>query len=393
MAALATVLNINAKTIHWITFIDTTDPNVGEYDVVGREVLYNRYINLINAALDEKGYNHVIHDYYGARTSPENCKSVVENLSTDPDDLIMFYYIGHGARAYNDETRWPQMALAQHYDNKLVPLNWVHTTLKNKPHRLLVTIGMCCNSETNISPKIRPMFTANYGNTYMTDKASDNIAQLFLGQKGDVLLSSSSPKEPSRAIPISEEKAMDVFTCVMALGLSSLMEGEIPADWDTFFECVGTTVNHTINEFYGENQIPQWESNLSSAEVPGNSVAQTAPTPAPTKEEVTKQTTTSEDESSDERDNVLNWLNTSFNLMLNRQLSDERRIDLAEAFLSKLPGTEIQVRTLGQDSNVVVGRQNLEDFVGRLATSRVLRSVAVAGMTDDGICVREIYQQ
>ena len=40
-----------AQTIHWLTFIDTKDENVGEIDILGRKVLYGRYINLINAAL------------------------------------------------------------------------------------------------------------------------------------------------------------------------------------------------------------------------------------------------------------------------------------------------------------------------------------------------------
>lgn len=395
IATLATMLSINAKTIHWITFIDTTDPDVGKWDVLGREQLYNRYINLINAALDEKGYNHVLHDYYGARTSPENCKSVVENLSTSPDDLIMFYYIGHGVRAYNDATRWPQMALAQDYDSKLVPLSWVHSTLKNKPHRLLVTIGMCCNSEANISPKSAPTFTANYGNTFMSNEASENIARLFLGQKGDILLSSSSPKEPSRAIYIdnNREKAMDVFTHILTEIFSKIMDGSITPDWDTFFKYVGDRVNTIVNECYHENQIPQWESNLGSAEVPDNSVAQQSSTPVPTSEEIARQQTSSDNESTDERDKIINWFNTSFNLMLNRQLSDEKRVDFAEAFLSRLPDTDIQVRTLGQDSEVVVGRQSLEDFVGRLTTSRVLRGVSVAKINERGIFVREIYQQ
>ena len=45
----------NAQTIHWLTFIDTTDPQVGEIDVNGRKVLYNHFVNVINAALQEKG--------------------------------------------------------------------------------------------------------------------------------------------------------------------------------------------------------------------------------------------------------------------------------------------------------------------------------------------------
>ena len=58
---LITVMS-QAQTIHWLTFIDTKDENVGEVDVLGRKVLYGRYINLVNAALASKGYTAKIYD-------------------------------------------------------------------------------------------------------------------------------------------------------------------------------------------------------------------------------------------------------------------------------------------------------------------------------------------
>ena len=77
---LVTVVS-QAQTIHWLTFIDTKDENVGEVDVLGRKVLYGRYINLVNAALASKGYTAKIYDYYDTRLSPENCLSNLPFLS------------------------------------------------------------------------------------------------------------------------------------------------------------------------------------------------------------------------------------------------------------------------------------------------------------------------
>lgn len=37
-----------AQTIHWLTFIDTKDENVGEIDILGRKVLYGRYPQIRN---------------------------------------------------------------------------------------------------------------------------------------------------------------------------------------------------------------------------------------------------------------------------------------------------------------------------------------------------------
>ena len=41
----------NAQTIHWLTFIDTEDANVGKLDVTGRNVLYSRFVNVVNAEI------------------------------------------------------------------------------------------------------------------------------------------------------------------------------------------------------------------------------------------------------------------------------------------------------------------------------------------------------
>ena len=82
MAAILAV-SANAKTIHWITFIDTTnkmidamgvDHGVGEIDKNGRKVLYAHFIDVVNAALAEKGYVVDKQDYWDVQTNPINCK-------------------------------------------------------------------------------------------------------------------------------------------------------------------------------------------------------------------------------------------------------------------------------------------------------------------------------
>ena len=95
---LFVILVTTAQTIHWITFVDTTDRRVGKLDVNGHEVLYNNFINDVNAALAEKGYESDIQDFVGENVSPANCKSAVELLRVSPEDIIVFYYIGHGGR-------------------------------------------------------------------------------------------------------------------------------------------------------------------------------------------------------------------------------------------------------------------------------------------------------
>lgn len=200
---LFVILGTTAQTIHWITFVDTTDRRVGKLDVNGHEVLYNNFINDVNAALAEKGYESDIQDFVGENVSPANCKSAVELLRVSPEDIIVFYYIGHGGRPntgseHIEQHPYPQLYLAQEDGKKCIPLEWINNTLKAKGARLTVTIGMACNSLDNtMVVKTGPTFSANYGTARINDNKLSRIQELFLGVKGNVIATSALPTQSS----------------------------------------------------------------------------------------------------------------------------------------------------------------------------------------------------
>lgn len=53
MLCLLWSTGVYAKTIHWLTFIDTMDRNVGEIDKSSRQLLYSRWIDLVNSTLKD----------------------------------------------------------------------------------------------------------------------------------------------------------------------------------------------------------------------------------------------------------------------------------------------------------------------------------------------------
>ena len=50
-------IGVNANTIHWITFINRGDPNVGALGINTRCVLYDCFINTVNSEVSQYGYN------------------------------------------------------------------------------------------------------------------------------------------------------------------------------------------------------------------------------------------------------------------------------------------------------------------------------------------------
>lgn len=386
-----------AQTIHWLTFIDTKDENVGEIDILGRKVLYGRYINLINAALATKGYTAKIYDYYDSRLTPENCKAAVQNLRCQPNDIIMFYYIGHGGRAINDKsTVYPQMCLGQFSNERMVPLDWVYNQLKSKGARLSVTIGMCCNSESRgLTSKIAPQFSPNNGNTYMTDTEAARIQELCLNYKGNVLVTSASPGQTSVCAE-SNLGYFDTYTNVLVHAFDALQKGELTPSWDALL----AETKSTVNEVTKNRQTPIFETHVTKVSAP----QQTAQKEAPKKENVEKpapkQKENSSEESTEEQSaqELFNKIATIYDYLADTSIHEDDRIDMEQWFTQTYGTLFSEVKVLSQDNDCIIDRSTFEDFNGRVATSRLLRKVAVCGAIKGAngklaLAVKEIYKK
>ena len=386
-----------AQTIHWLTFIDTKDENVGEIDILGRKVLYGRYINLINAALASKGYTANIQDYYDSRLSPENCKKAIQNLHCQPNDIIMFYYIGHGGRAINDKsTVYPQMCLGQSYNERMIPLDWVYNQLKSKGARLTVTIGMCCNSESRgLTSKIAPQFSPNNGNTYMTDQEAARIQELCLSYKGNVLVTSASPGQTSGCAE-SNLGYFDTYTNVLVHIFDALQKGELAPSWDALL----AETKSTVNEVTKNRQPPIFETHVTKTSAP----RQTAKKEAPQQENIEKPTSKQEGSTSDENaeeqtaQNLLNKIATIYDYLTDTSINEEDRIEVEQRFTQTYSDEISEVKVLSQDNDFVIDRSSFEDFNGRVATSRLLRKIAICGYLKGtsgkiALVVKEIYKK
>lgn len=410
----------NAQTIHWLTFIDTTDPNVGKIDVYGRQMLYGYFINEVNAALESKGYKSDIQDFYGARVTPENCKDAVEMLSiTDPDDITVFYYIGHGVRPATDsdymkEHPYPQMCMAQHYEDKFIPLEWVDEQLSSKGARLSVTIGMCCNSiGSNVSVKDEPNFCPNYGATYLSSNKIKRIQELFLNMRGHIIATSSSPIQTSGCVQVDGPQPCHP--------LLAMQNPQWFRDWYSFaiccfFQTQLDKYDKTLNwdDFLG--MISGFvDSNTRGAQTPIYDIYPAKPIPQPVvpvkpkpatekqleatqKKQVPSETIQKGDEGS--RD-WINELTNHLSTLINVSLADSERQALEMSLNEKLFAENAVVKFFAQDSNTVIDKADVSDWLGILATNpngRIIKVIVEEGTFDANkkiktLKVREIYKQ
>lgn len=391
LTILSTMLTawVHAKTIHWLTFIDTTDPKVGSWDANTRMILYPRLVNIINATLAEEGYETNIVDVHGYATSPQKCKNVVTNLQCGPDDIVVFYYIGHGTENTN-VSKYPLMLLASDNPNTTIPLTWVHDALKSKGARLTISIGMCCNARQGAQGKEAPAFSVNYGNANIDEETSECIKKMFLEYKGDIIATSSSPNESSWTYYDQALGKTDFFTYYLIdQFINDLPNRSKPKQtWEHMFSGIKENVSKGVLNcpgiqlrYPGSTQTPIWECQLVS-------IDRNAPTPPvpPVVDKENKEIT-----------EARNSLDKIFAFISSANADERERYKMAQKVEQSFPNNLI-VKTISQDGNVIVQKEPISVFLGRISTSRILMGVFVADINITNgrvtaLSVREVYKK
>jgi hypothetical protein len=188
-----------AATFHAIIFANTEDEGIGcIYDVVNIGAFLRDAQKETGMALKAKVFLTV------SATNPEKLASIkkwaevvdgwsktildkeFKALAPGKDDIVFFYYSGHGGRMSSKKGRWPDMALQS---DQLVDLAYPMDLLAKKPvqPRLAISLGDCCNSymDRSVAPATR------------SAKDSSGLKNLFLNYTGVVVASGSEPGQYS----------------------------------------------------------------------------------------------------------------------------------------------------------------------------------------------------
>ncbi len=120
-------------------------------------------------------------------------KSIL-GLTCGAEDIVVFYYTGHGFNLTKYAGNFPIMAIDTTGDGNF-PLMLIHEELMKKKARFCLTIGDCCNKviDENV-PQDRSMVKGTACNPAI-------FRQLFLQQRGGVIAASSKRGQVSGAAP------------------------------------------------------------------------------------------------------------------------------------------------------------------------------------------------
>ena len=130
----------------------------------------------------------------GKDYNKENVEKELKNLSPGPNDIVVFYYSGHGFRKPKDNRRFPYIDLRPKPDGTYMvnSLNMedIYESIKKKGARLNLVMSDCCNTEVTASNAIGTPVARKKG-LLMTYNL-ENCRTLFLNPKPVSILATAA---------------------------------------------------------------------------------------------------------------------------------------------------------------------------------------------------------
>ncbi|MCY7351675.1 MAG: caspase family protein [Cytophagaceae bacterium] len=190
-----------AQTVHVLIVADTQDPVLHKACAYDVEVMHRQAVQIAAAVKYRLSEQIISDDDFNRKRLDE----VLVELTPQPEDIVIFYYTGHGYNLSNRTSRFPILRLEKNGSKNLQNLSLlaVHNLLKNKKPRLCITLGDCCN---NVASNTRGMVNKRIspkGLILNNDSLNAAYRKLFLDVKGDALIASSAPPQQSCAHPDS----------------------------------------------------------------------------------------------------------------------------------------------------------------------------------------------
>jgi hypothetical protein len=240
------------STIHFILFTDTEDSRVGSSCGETNKFFMNTFVPKLknNSGMNVKTYYYSGNNNY----TLANLNSIISNLSTGPNDVVFFYYAGHG---YNrGRSNYPTITFGISGDpieNRQKDLIDIYSALRSKQHRLLVVMAESCNKIYQSRNDVR--VASLIGNFMIGEDFNRHFIELFRDASGDYLMSSSSNNQLSHLATGQP----GFFTCGFRDAFSEVTSTAFTgiATWSEIFKRTITKTKDSAYEI-GEIQVPQW---------------------------------------------------------------------------------------------------------------------------------------
>lgn len=231
-------------TLHAILCIADHESDIGEAGLADMRSISN-WLDQISQNTGMP-LNKILLTGTGSNLTQSALTNTIAGLSVNSNDVILFYYTGHGAANENPGgSKWPLMAFL---NDELVDYAVISEQVKAKGARFVITMADCCNNYS-YQAKHTPFVPKGGSNGFQT---------LFLQQRGHIVMSAASKGEFSLG-------GIDggMFTNQFLSAFYSNASSDSPS-WQTIMQQAsqmlgGTDENGSLTVFH-----PQYDMNVSA---------------------------------------------------------------------------------------------------------------------------------
>lgn len=365
------------QTFHAIIFANTKNDNIGQ----SVQVDYDRMLLETKTVAKSIGYSLKKYTYYGTAMSfnRDNLDRVIDGLSCGPQDIVFFYYSGHGGRAMNEDTNFPEMCLfVNEVDfvgmHQYYSLHDVYTRLLKKKPRLVIAMGDLCNSTMTWYEK--PTKSASQGPSELSKGTCEVYRNLFLDVTGGFIMASSKPKVTSTCLVSGSNPQRHLggnFTHYFLENLQNSVSHDVDLGWNELLDkVIVCTQRHLVKDDDKclVPQTPVYKNELTKVEIstPIPPIVISPQPPLPSNDEVTNQ-----------QDQIAYLLSK----VCNSKLDKMERIRNIMPALEPFSSVHARIQVVGADSRTLVNTTNIQHYLNYLSIATQLLEISVVDLKKD----------
>lgn len=194
-----TTVNNNNTTgkskMHLLLVINTDIGDIGQSCAVGQRVMEVEFREIAKTV----GMPFEKYIINGEKFTRDNVERTIKNMQVGANDVVIFYYSGHGFRWSNQTDRYPQLDMRySEYmpltEKTSLPLSAAARAITDKGGRLNLILSDCCNSDIGRNQMNSTTFMASRS---FQGAEVEKLKKLFVSSRGTIMITGSSPGEYS----------------------------------------------------------------------------------------------------------------------------------------------------------------------------------------------------
>lgn len=346
-----------AQTLHSLIVGATDDFKIGKgitRNLINMNKIIQDVVGVLDCEFEQEIFDH-------SKCTKANVTNWINNLDIDPEDVVFFFYSGHGGRALNDTDIFPQMCMNDPSNQALyLPVSHVEDMISKKKPRLAIIITECCNSE-NPGIKIKPLFAMST-DEYSSVKEYDAKAlrDLFFNTKGIVKISSSKPKEYSWIYDSTDAYGGGMFVNNFIDSFNdAVIYKKLPANWSAIFNDTHDKVFaidiHKDGKIYKQEPIAYI----------GDSKQKDKPI------DIVKRDKTG-------------TLFQALQYLVNDEINVDTRLSMMENVKQRHFTPNAKVATIASNGTTIVDYENIDTFLKRIILSPYIKQISILEGENEG---------